>query len=198
MAPAIIEGAQSKFVDAEGIKTHYYEAGEGHPLVLIHGGGAGADAWGNWRASIGTYAQQFHVFAVDLVGFGHSDKPDPANFEYSQERRNQHIIGLIEALGLEKIHLIGNSMGGSTSMGVAIERPDLVNRLVLMGSAGIKSAPSEELKSIMNYDFTTDGMRKIVKGLTNPAFEVNEDMVSYRHTLSIEDDTRAAYGAVMG
>ena len=94
-----------------------------------------------------------------------------------------------------RVVMVGNSMGGSTSMGVAIERPELVDRVVLMGSAGIQAPPSEELKSIMNYDFTPEGMRKIVKGLTNPAFEANEELVNYRHALSIEDDTRAAYSA---
>ena len=198
MTPQAIEGAQSKFVDAGGIKTHYYEAGAGHPVVLLHGGGAGADAWGNWRLSLSTFAKQFRVFAVDMIGFGHTHKPDPANYEYSQSNRNQHIAAVIDALGLGSTHMVGNSMGGSTSMGVAIERPELVDRVVLMGSAGIQAPPSEALKSIMNYDFTPEGMRKIVKGLTNPAFEANEELVNYRHALSIEDDTRAAYSAVMG
>ena len=68
--------------------------------------------------------------------------------------------------------LIGNSMGGSTSMGVAIERPDLVNKLVLMGSAGVRAPITDELKSIMNYDYSTDGMVRIVRGLTNPDFQL--------------------------
>ncbi len=109
-----------------------------------------------------------------------------------------HVSSLIEALGLSKVNLIGNSMGGITSLGVAVEHPELINKLVLMGSAGIKAPLSEELMSIMNYDYTPAGMEKIVRGLTNPNFDVNEEIVNYRHELSIQNDTRAAYDAVMG
>jgi 2-hydroxy-6-oxo-6-(2'-aminophenyl)hexa-2,4-dienoate hydrolase len=198
MASEIIPGSQSKFIDAAGIKTHYFEAGSGDPVMLLHGGGAGADAYGNWRGLVPVLAKRFKVFAVDMVGFGETAKPAPSDYEYSQQNRNTHIAALVEALDVGKMHLVGNSMGGCTSMGVAINRPELVNRLILMGSAGVKHPLSDELKSIMNYDFTTEGMRKIVKGLTNPNFEVDEKMVTYRHELSLQDDTRAAYGAVMG
>ena len=113
-------------------------------------------------------------------------------------RANEHIIAVIETLGLDSVNLIGNSMGGSTSMGVAIERPDLVNKLVLMGSAGVRAPITDELKSIMNYDYSTDGMVRIVRGLTNPEFRFDGELVNYRHGLSIQDDTRQAYNAVMG
>jgi 2-hydroxy-6-oxo-6-(2'-aminophenyl)hexa-2,4-dienoate hydrolase len=198
MSAKTIAGAQSKFVDARGIRTHYYEAGKGKPLVLLHGGGAGADSYGNWRGCLRAFAEHFHTFAVDMVGFGNTQKPDPASYTYTQAGRVEHIIATIEALGLRDVNLIGNSMGGITSMGVSIERPDLVNSLILMGSAGVRAPISDELKSIMNYDYTPEGMRKIVRGLTNPDFRVDEDMVSYRHALSVEPGTRAAYGAIMG
>jgi 2-hydroxy-6-oxo-6-(2'-aminophenyl)hexa-2,4-dienoate hydrolase len=193
-----IDGTENKFIDVNGISTHYYEAGAGTPLVLIHGGGAGADAYGNWRGSIAEFALYFQVFAIDMIGFGFTDKPDPASYEYSQIKRTEHVISLIEKLGLSNINLIGNSMGGLTSIGIAVEKPSLVNKLILMGSAGIKAPLSDELKSIMNYDYSTAGMEKIVRGLTNPNFEVDEEIVEYRHQLSIQPSTRAAYDAVMG
>ena len=193
-----IEGATSNNIDVNGISTHYYEAGSGEPLILIHGGGAGADAYGNWRGSIADFAKHFHVFAIDMIGFGFTDKPSPETCEYSQKERVAHVSGLINALGLSKVNLIGNSMGGITSMGVAIEHPELINRIILMGSAGIKAPLSEELMSIMNYDYSPAGMEKIVRGLTNPNFKVSEEIVHYRHQLSIQEYTRAAYDAVMG
>ena len=79
---------------------------------------------------------------------------------------------MIETLGLATVNLIGNSMGGSTSMGVAIERPDQVNKLVLMGSAGVRAPITDELKSIMNYDYSTDGMVRIVRGSDQSGFSV--------------------------
>jgi 2-hydroxy-6-oxo-6-(2'-aminophenyl)hexa-2,4-dienoate hydrolase len=193
-----IEGAVSQFIDVNGISTHYYEAGAGEALLLLHGGGAGADAYGNWRGCLSEFAQHFHVFAIDMIGFGFTDKPDPNVYEYSQSARVEHIIELIKVLGLKKVNLIGNSMGGLTSMGVAIERAELVSKLILMGSAGVKAPLSDELKSIMNYDYTPVGMEKIVRGLTNPNFKVDPEIVEYRHQLSIQSDARAAYDAVMG
>ena len=193
-----IAGAESRYIDVDGINTHYYEAGAGEALILLHGGGAGADSFGNWRGCLNSFAEHYHVYAVDMVGFGFTDKPDPTDYSYIQQARNGHIIALIETLGLASVNLIGNSMGGTTSMGVAIERPDLVNKLVLMGSAGVRAPITDELKSIMNYDYTTDGMLRIVRGLTNPDFRFDEELVNYRHGLSIQDDTKQAYNAVMG
>ena len=193
-----IAGAESRYIDVDGINTHYYEAGAGEALILLHGGGAGADSFGNWRGCLARFAVHYHVYAVDIVGFGCTDKPDPQDYSYTQQARNEHIIAVIETLGLDSVNLIGNSMGGSTSMGVAIERPDLVNKLVLMGSAGVRAPITDELKSIMNYDYTTDGMLRIVRGLTNPDFRFDEELVNYRHGLSIENDTKRAYNAVMG
>ncbi len=193
-----IDGAESRYIDVNGVNTHYYEAGAGEALILLHGGGAGADGFGNWRGCLADFAEHFHVYAIDMIGFGFTDKPDPQDYSYTQQARNEHIIATIEALGLSSVNLIGNSMGGSTSMGVAIERPDLVDKLVLMGSAGVRAPISDELKSIMNYDYTREGMVKIVRGLTNPHFQFDEELVNYRHALSIQDDTKRAYNAVMG
>ena len=67
---------RSQVVSVEGVETHYLEAGEGETLVLIHGGGSGADAEGNWQGCIPAYAKNFRVVAVDMPGFGRSGRPD--------------------------------------------------------------------------------------------------------------------------
>lgn len=188
---------ESRHVDVKGIATHYLEAGSGRPLIVIHGGGAGADSFGNWFRCIPAYARKFRVIAVDLIGFGKTAKPDPARFQYTQDARNQHIIAFIEALGLKGVHLIGNSMGGATSMGVAIERPDLVDKVVLMGSAGLNTKIREALLPIMNYDFTRDGMVKVCKTLANASFHIDDDMVDYRYQISIAPDTKKGFAATM-
>ena len=89
-------------------------------------------------------------------------------------------------------------MGGATALGVTVEAPDLVDRLVLMGSAGLNTELSPALMPLVQYDFTPAGMTKIIEVLTADGFDVDDALVEYRHTLSIEPDTRAAYGAVMG
>ncbi len=187
-------------VETGGFRTHYLEEGSGDPVILLHGGGAGADGWSNWRDCLPLFAKRRRVIAADLVGFGRSDKPDPATFDYTQPTRNAQIVAFIEALWLERVSIVGNSMGGATAMGVAMLRPDLVENLVLMGSAGAPHAGpmSPALAPLMNYDFTVEGMRKIIDVLANPGYSASEDQVRYRHELSVQPDTRAAYKAIMG
>ena len=189
----------SHFVDLSGIRTHYVESGEaGAPtLVLLHGGGAGADSVGNWREAMPLLARDFRVLAMDLVGFGQTGKPDPTQYAYSQQDRNAHLAEFITALRLEPAILVGNSMGGATALGVAMERPPLVRALVLMGSAGLNARITESLKPIVYYDFTRAGMERLVAALTAPGFKADEELIDRRYELSVEPDTRRAYQATM-
>lgn len=189
---------ESRYLTVAGIRTHYLEAGEGPILLLIHGGGAGADARGNWSGCLPLYAEHFRVIALDLPGFGHSDKPDPAVFDYGQGSRNRHLVAFIEALDAGPVRLIGNSMGGATALGAAMLRPDLVLKLVLMGSAGLAiSSPDPEVGAALSgYDFTVEGMRRIVECLVGPTYPVDDEMLAYRHALTLPDDARCALSAI--
>ncbi|MCC7274473.1 MAG: alpha/beta hydrolase [Alphaproteobacteria bacterium] len=189
----------SHFIDVEGLSTHYLEAGAGETLVLIHGGGSGADAYGNWKDCIGAYARQFHVIAVDMIGFGKSAKPDPATYNYGQTNRNKHMIAFLEAVAKGKpVLLIGNSMGGATALGVTIQRPELVKKLVLMGAAGLDIANPDPAprKALGGYDFTPEGMRKLVSVLAGPHFNISDELVRYRHQLTIQPGSREAMTAL--
>ena len=164
---AQLAGYESRFIDANGIKTHYIESGVGEPLILIHGGGPGADGYGNWQGCLPAFAQEYRALAVDMLGFGRTDKPDPSTFTYSQDARTNHMIAFIEALDTHPVSLIGNSMGGITSLGVAMQRPDLVKKLVLMGPAGIKTSEvPAALGPLMSYDGSVEGMRKVIDVLS--------------------------------
>ena len=189
----------SHFVEVAGIRTHYVEAGDrGAPtLVLLHGGGAGADCVGNWRHAIPLLARDFRVLAMDLVGFGQSSKPDPTSYAYSQQDRNAHLAGFLTELGLAPAILVGNSMGGATALGVAMQQPQLVRALVLMGSAGLNAEITESLKPIVYYDFTPAGMERLVAALTAPGFKADEELIRRRYELSVEPDARRAYQATM-
>jgi len=186
---------QSRHVTVAGVDTHYLEAGQGETLVLIHGGGAGADAEGNWKDCIPEYAKSFRVVAVDMPGFGRSGRPDPSTFSYGQTNRNRHMIAFIEAIADGKpILLIGNSMGGATALGVTIQRPDLVKKLVLMGAAGLDIAnpdPSQRA-ALGNYDYTIEGMRRLVGVLAGPHYEVSDELIAYRHALTLQPGAREA------
>ncbi|WP_298199912.1 alpha/beta hydrolase [Novosphingobium sp.] len=187
------------FVQIEGVRTHYLTAGHGPTLLLIHGGGSGADARGNWKAVMPTYAKHFRVVAVDMPGFGESARPDPATFDYGQTMRNRHMAAFVEHIGGGKpIDIIGNSMGGATALGVAIERPELVSKLVLMGSAGldISNPDPAAKKALGSYDYTVEGMRKLVGYLAGSKFEITDEMVTYRHALTMRPGSREAMQAI--
>ncbi|MGA1849737.1 alpha/beta hydrolase [Sphingobium yanoikuyae] len=190
----------SHFVDAGGVRTHWLEAGQGPVLVLMHGGGAGADSWGNWKDCIPIFARHFRVIAPDMIGFGKTDKPSPETYVYDQPGRNRHLADFLDVLDLKGVHIVGNSMGGATAIGVALDRPDLLARIVLMGSAGlpIPPKPSPHLLHNLQYDFTREGMRRVIGGLTAPGFQPSDEMVEYRFQLLEDDAARAALNAING
>ena len=186
----------TRTVDAGGLRTHFIDEGDGQPVVLIHGGGAGADAYSNWSKTIPILAPHYRVLAFDMLGFGKTAKPD-GEFEYTQAARNKHLIAFLEALNLKKATVVGNSMGGATAIGAAVERPDLIGKLVLMGSAGLVTAISPSLQTILHYNFTREGMVAIVRALTNDQFPVDDELVDYRMKNALDPDARRAYGATM-
>ncbi|SAL80828.1 Alpha/beta hydrolase [Caballeronia arvi] len=184
----------SRTVTVDGVETHYLELGDGPDLILIHGGGPGADSWGNWRACLPEYAKNFRVIAYDMPGFGRSAKPSPDTYAYDQASRNRHLTGLIETLKLAPVSVIGNSMGGATSLGVCIERPELVGKLVLMGSAGLAiSNPDPTAKATLRrYDYTLEAMRAVMQTLTGSRFKVEDEVLQYRHALMQDPAAQAA------
>jgi 2-hydroxy-6-oxo-6-(2'-aminophenyl)hexa-2,4-dienoate hydrolase len=186
----------SQFIDAGGVRTHYLEAGSGAPLVLIHGGGAGADGYTNWMKVMPMFAKAWRVIAVDMLGFGQTGKPD-GDFLYSQGARNKHLADFLRAMKLEHPAVVGNSMGGATAIGVAVEHPGLIGKLVLMGSAGLNAKLTEALMPVINYDYTREGMVKLIRALTTPDFVIDDALVDHRHKASVDPDTRRAYGLTM-
>src|ERR1700745_2511566 len=125
-------------VDVDGpLKLHYHEAGAGNEqtVVLLHGGGPGAASWTNFSRNIPVLARQFHVLAVDQPGYGHSDKrAEHGQFNHYAARA---LKGLFDQLGLGRVPLVGNSLGGGTAVRFALDYPDRAERLVLMGPGGL-------------------------------------------------------------
>jgi len=189
----------SRTVEAEGLRTHFLDGGTGPTLILIHGGGAGADGWGNWRGCLDIYARQFRVLVPDMPGFGRTAKPDPVDYDYTQQNRTRHLLAFMDTLGVDRAHLIGNSMGGATALGVAMAEPHRVDKLVLMGSAGLAIANPDPsyMKNLTGYDYTVEGMRRIVSALTAPGFEIDEKAVHYRHALMQDTAARVALKAIV-
>lgn len=122
----------SKFADLDGLRIHYLDKGEGTPVVLIHGY---TSSTYTWKDQFDELSKKYRVIAVDLKGFGFSDKPDG---DYSRRAQGEVVASLLDRLQIPRAWLVGNSMGGETALNVAVAHPDKVLGLVLIDSAGIK------------------------------------------------------------
>jgi pimeloyl-ACP methyl ester carboxylesterase len=127
--------AVGKDVTVLGFKLHYLEAGRGAPVVLLHGLGGDGSRWG---PNIEPLARDFHVFALDQIGFGESDKP-LAN--YHTGMLADFLVGFLKAVGVPKASLVGNSMGASVALYTAAKFPEAVDRIVLADGGGYRAAP---------------------------------------------------------
>lgn len=155
----ITQASTSKRVRTKNWDIHYNEAGEGHPLVLVHGGGPGASGWSNYNPNIPYLAQHFRVIAVDLPGWGQSQ---PVAYE---DRDNSGALAeLLETLGIARAAVVGNSMGGASVIRLAYERPDLVSHLITMGS------PSGT-PGMFEAAGLTEGVKILERAYFNPTME---------------------------
>nr|BAL72789.1 meta-cleavage compound hydrolase [Caulobacter sp. OC10] len=188
---------ESNFIDAAGIKTHYLTCGDPSkpPVVLIHGGGAGATALGNWQGTFPLFTQTHYVIAPEMLGFGQTDKP--VDIKFSQDERVDHMKAFLDAMNLSGVPLVGNSMGGATSLGICMKWPEVVSDLVLMGSAGLNVEITPAMMPIIGYDFTVEGMRKLIGALTGPLYHASEEIIQARYEGSLEPEGRRAYTAAM-
>lgn len=130
VAPII---AVSRFMTLNGNKVHYLEAGRGPTLLLLHGTALDSAAL-TYGAMIPKLAEHFHVYALDWLGYGESDKP---MMDYTSPNYSSLLAEFIEALGLEKFSLVAFSMGGAMALGYALEHQEKIHKLVLIDSYGL-------------------------------------------------------------
>lgn len=176
--------ALSNFVDAGGTRTHYLSAGSGPALILLHGSGPGVSARTNWARVIPELAKHFSVFAPDMAGFGHTErKPDAA---YNIKSWVQHLLGFMDALGIERAHLVGNSFGGSLAIaaasGPAAERFD---RIVLMGTPCGPFLMTPGLRAGWDYTPSPEAMRAIMELFPFDPEVVTDALVAERYETSL-------------
>jgi 2-hydroxymuconate-semialdehyde hydrolase len=108
-------------VDAQGIKTSYLGAGFGQPVIMLHGSGPGVSALANWQHNIPALSQQFRVLAPAIVGFGGTERPH--DISYSLRTWADHVWAFLDAHGVEKTAIVGNSLGGRIALQMATDRP---------------------------------------------------------------------------
>ncbi|MGH9144586.1 MAG: alpha/beta fold hydrolase [Vicinamibacterales bacterium] len=183
--------AAGKDVTVLGFKLHYLEAGRGAPVVLLHGLGGDGSRWG---PNIEPLAKDFHVLALDQIGFGQSDKP-LAN--YHTGMLAEFLVGFLKAAGISKASLVGNSMGAGVALYTAVHFPEMVDRIVLADGGGYRSAaagaqpPTPEAlhRRQLQNSVTRDETRDFFRILFHDKSLVTEKMVDEQLTLRL----RAAF-----
>jgi len=131
---------------------HVTEAGSGYPLIMLHGGGPGASGMSNYSKNMEALAQDFRVLIPDMPGYGQSSKGIDRSDPFGDLAGG--ILALMDSLGIPKAHLVGNSLGGACALRMALDCPERVSALVLMGPGGIgttRSLPTRGLNMLLNY-----------------------------------------------
>jgi pimeloyl-ACP methyl ester carboxylesterase len=172
-------------VQVDGLVTSYLEAGQGDPVVLLHGGEFGATAELGWERNIAALATRYHVLALDMLGYGGSAKV--IDFNDGRGMRIRHIARFFEAVGVESAHFVGNSMGAvNMFVDATSESPVLPARSLVMICGGGEIQRNEYSAALYDYDATLSGMRRIVEALFfDPSYPANDDYVQRRYESSI-------------
>lgn len=188
----------ARSIVAAGIRTNYHDVGAGHPLLLIHGSGPGVSAWANWRLVMPELARQARVIAPDMVGFGFTDRLDltQPGQRYDMDTWVRQAVGLLDALGIEKTDLVGNSFGGALALALTIRHPQRVRRLVLMGSVGVSFPITAGLDAVWGYEASFENMRRIMDVFAWDRRLVNDELARMRYEASIQPDFQESFSAM--
>ncbi len=126
-----IGGLHAKFVDVNGVRTRYYEEGQGEPMLLLHGGSTAGSSTANvWSRNIPGLAKRFHVFAIDRLGSGLTGNAE--DNDYGTEAQSRFAYQFIQTLKLGPLHLVGHSAGGGVALAMAAEHPDAFKTLAII------------------------------------------------------------------
>lgn len=169
----------------DGLTTGYLEAGQGDPVVLLHGGEFGGGAEIAWERNIEALAAHYRVLALDMLGFGESAKV--IDFNDGRGMRIRHIARFCEVVGAQRPHFVGNSMGAvNLFVDATSESPLLAARSLVMICGGGEIQRNEHSAALYDYDATLDGMRRIVTALFHdPSYPADEAYVRRRYEASI-------------
>ncbi|WIX89264.1 4,5:9,10-diseco-3-hydroxy-5,9,17-trioxoandrosta-1(10),2-diene-4-oate hydrolase [Amycolatopsis sp. DG1A-15b] len=194
---------EGKYVQAGSLKLHYHEAGAEHAetVILLHGGGPGASAWSNFGRNLPEFAKHYRTIAVDQPGFGRSDKPaeHPQYFRHSADA----VAGLMDALGIERAHFVGNSLGGGAAVRFALNHGKRAGRLVLMGPGGLSvnlfaPDPTEGVKNLGRFAAkpSRERMEAFLRIMVHDQALVTDELIDERFAAANTPESLAAMRAM--
>lgn len=172
------------FVEHDGFRTKYLTSGTGPAVVLLHGSGPGVSGRANWALTMQSeLANQFTFVAPDIVGFGETEQTPAIEFE--QAARIEHVASFLKALDLAPARLVGNSMGGAISLAIAAKYPELVSRMLLMGTGGLSFPVTTEINQLYSYTPSPANMRGIFEIMAYDRSRVTDELVESRYQATL-------------
>ena len=151
-------------------------------------------AFANWRLNMNELAENARVIAPDMVGFGFTERPE--NVTYSMENWVAHAIGLMDALGLDQVDVVGNSFGGGLALALGVRHPQRIRRLVLMGAAGLEFELTKGLDDVWGYTPSIDYMRKILDIMAYDRSLVTDELAEIRYKATMREGIQEAYASM--
>ena len=155
--------AKEGFVQAGEYRTHYWEAGQGDAVVMMHSADPGTGGGLEYRHTIEPLSEHFKIYAVDIIGFGQTDSPKAL---LKHPAYVKHMFDFMDAAGIKKAHLVGNCRGGLIAITMGHEHPERVGRIILIGNAGGGIPPELEEKALApyaNYQATKENLQAMLE-----------------------------------
>jgi 2-hydroxymuconate-semialdehyde hydrolase len=175
---------EDKWIEtADGELTHYHELGEGTPILFLHGSGTGVTAAANWWLNLPVLSEQGRCIAIDSIGYGQSVVAP--NTEYGIKEWVRHAVRVLDALGIEKTWIVGNSLGGWLAFQFAIDFPERLLGIVSIGTGGAKLTGA--LAGHSNPNLTEAGIRKTLELFVVDKSLVTDELVSLRYQSALND-----------
>ncbi|WP_300908173.1 alpha/beta fold hydrolase [Corynebacterium stationis] len=177
-------GLEDKWIEtAEGELTHYHDLGEGTPILFLHGSGTGVTAAANWWLNLPQLSEHGRCIAIDSIGYGQTIAAD--DVEYGIKEWVRHAVRVLDALGIEKTWIVGNSLGGWLAFQFALDYPERLLGIVSMGTGGAKL--TKALKGHSNPNLSEEGIRETLELFVVNKDLVTDDLVKLRYQSALND-----------
>lgn len=177
-------GLEDRWLEtAPGELTHYHELGEGTPILFLHGSGTGVTAAANWWLNLPALSEVGRCIAIDSIGYGQTVVAPGT--EYGIKEWVRHAVRVLDALGVEKTWIVGNSLGGWLAFQFAIDFPERLLGIVSMGTGGAKLTGA--LKGHANPVLTEQGIRDTLELFVVDKTLVTDELVKLRYESALND-----------
>lgn len=178
---------------APGELTHYHELGAGTPILFLHGSGTGVTAAANWWLNLAAISEYGRCIAIDSIGYGQTVVAEGT--EYGIKEWVRHAVRVLDALGIDKTWIVGNSLGGWLAFQFAIDFPDRLLGVVSMGTGGAQLTGA--LAAHSQPDLSPAGIRATLEKFVVDTSLVTDELVELRYRAALNDTASDRLAAVV-